>query len=217
MKLTNSTKAQGRSTIFLSLFAIALIILSGCEDSTSPSGPSNEQKDFFMRSIKADDFYVLGSSLDDTKAPKDIVYLFNGSIQNNSDNLYTSVTLKLNTSIELENGTVLTKQEIDQNMFGGVLSIKAISNFKPKEKVDIQRLESFAIPVEYANYPVKDVTIEYSVELEDQIHQTNEERVFKTVSVIDKWRHAVAKVKADKTDANDVNFLEKVLGQYWIK
>ena len=61
------------------------------------------------------------------------------------------------------------------------------------------------------NY-VNDVTVEYSVELEDQIHQSNDEKVLKTVSVMDKWERAVAKVKANKTDANDLNFLEKVLG-----
>lgn len=215
MKFTRSAKAQFRTTIFVSFFTIALVSLSGCEDSAPQSGPVNEQNDFIMQAAKADNFYVLYSTLDDAKAPRNIVYLFNGSIQNNTGNIYAHVTLKLNTSIELENGTVLTKQDIDKTGFGGLLSLTTFRDFKPKEKVGIQRLESIEIPVEYASYPVKDITIEYSVELEDQIHQTNEEKVIKTVSVIDKWKQAVAKAKANRIDANDDNFPEKIIGQYW--
>jgi hypothetical protein len=217
MKMTSNPKVRGRTTVSFSLLTVALMVLSGCEDSVSKSGPGNEQNDFILKAGKADDFYDLCSSLDDAKSPKEVVYLFNGSIQNNTDNIYANVTLRLNASIELENGTVLTKQEIDQNVFGGMLSLATFQDFKPKEKVDIRRVESFAIPVEYADYPVKDVTIEYTVELEDQIRQTNEERVIKTVSVMDKWKRAVTKVKLNKTDANDVNFLEKIIGQYWMK
>lgn len=215
MKKTSDSKAQGRTTILLSLFAVLLMVLPGCEDSSSKSGPDIEQNDFILEAEKADDFYVLCTSFDNTKAPTNIVYLFNGSIQNNTDNVYTKGTLRLNTSIELENGTVLTKQEINKNMFGGILSLETFRDFKSKGKIGIPRLESFEIPVEYASYPLKDITIEYSLELEDQIHQTNEMKVLKTVSVIDKWKRAVAKVKANKTDANDGNFPEKVVGQYW--
>jgi hypothetical protein len=217
MKMTNNLKAQSGTAIHLFLLTLALVVLLGCEDSTSQNRSGNEQNDLIMQAGKADDFYVLCSSLDDAKAPKEIVYLFNGVVQNNTDNTYANVTLRLNASIELENGTVLTKQEIDQNVFGGLLSLTTFRDFKPKAKVNIQRLESIAIPMEYADYPIKDVTMEYAVELEDQIHQTNEERVIKTVSVMDKWKRAVTKAKANKTDATDVNFPEKIIGQYWLK
>ena len=62
---------------------------------------------------------------------------------------------------------------------------------------------------------MKDVKVEYAAEPEDQVHQTNDEMVIETVSVIDKWKRAVTKVKANKVDANDSNFPEKIVGEYW--
>jgi len=94
----------------------------------------NRQNGFIMRPGKADDFYVLCSSLDDAKTPRKIVYLFNGSIQNNTDNIYANVTLHLNISIELENGTILTKGEIHKDGLGDMLSLKTFRDFKPKER-----------------------------------------------------------------------------------
>ena len=109
-------------------------------------------------------------------------------------------------SNELENGNVLEEKDLNDIPFNDILSHKSYENWMPCQAVEINRLVSISIPVGYADYPVKDVLIQYTAKLEDKINQTQENDVIESVSVMDKWKAAVKKVKMGKADADDVNF-----------
>ncbi|WP_291914882.1 hypothetical protein [Chitinophaga sp. CB10] len=201
-------KIDLRTFITVSSMLLSVVIFFfGCEATSSEV----ESKDFSLLSQKADDFFVLTSSLDDKKQPRTIIYLFSGRIQNNTPNIIAHGVLTMSTYLKLENGTIITEKEVNRNLFGGILSIASFRNLKPRENYDIQKLESISIPVEYAAYPVKDVVIKYSLETEDQINQISEKKVIKSISVIDKWRKAVDKVNSGKIDADDYSFPGSVI------
>jgi hypothetical protein len=187
---------------------IVITVMPGCGASSSQPEISNQ---YTLKPGKADNFYVLYSSLDDTKKPRNITYLFSGAFQNNTNNLYAEGTINMKVSITLENGNVLTEKDLTDVPFNDILSHQFFHNWMPGQTVKINRLRSISIPIEYADYPVKDVVLEYSLELTDKINQTHEEIDLASISVIDKWRAAVKKVRTGKVDADDSNFLDRIL------
>ncbi|HEY4291237.1 MAG TPA: hypothetical protein VGN00_29250 [Puia sp.] len=202
---------QGQQAFYapsLLLVTVVTIVISGCGASSSQPAATNQ---FTLKPGKVDNFYVLCSSLDDAKKPRYIKYLFTGTLQNNTNNIYSEGTIKMKMSITLENGTILTEKDLNDIPFNDILSHQFLHNWKPGQTFGVNRLVSISIPVEYADYPVKDVVVEYSAKLVDKINQTQENDVITSVSVMDKWKAVVKKAKVGRTDADDDNFPAKIL------
>jgi hypothetical protein len=194
--------------LFLSLIATLITAIPGCGAPSSQKGTSDQ---YTITHGRVNNFYVVSSDLDPAKKPRYIRYLFTGTIRNNTKNIYANTYVTMRLSIELENGNVLEEKDMDDIPFNDILSHKSLENWKPGQAVEVNRLVSISIPVEYADYPVKDVLIQYTAKLDDKINQTQEEDVIASVSVIDKWKVAIKKVKTGKADADDGNFPSKIL------
>ncbi|MBN8856562.1 MAG: hypothetical protein BGO55_24075 [Sphingobacteriales bacterium 50-39] len=202
--------AQRRLAFYaLSLLLIAILttVMPGCGASSS-QGTSNQ---YTITPGRVNNFYVVSSDLDPARKPRYIEYLFTGTIKNNTANIYASVYIKMRVSIELGNGNVLEEKDLNDIPFNNILSNKSIQNWKPGQAIEVNRLVSISIPIEYADYPVKDVIIQYTAKLENKINQTQEEDVIASVSVIDKWQTAVKKVRIGRADSDDGNFPNSIL------
>lgn len=206
MKLTRNQNAI--NSIYLTLIIAMFVIIPSCK---APSSQKEKSDQYMITPGRVNDFYVVSSDLDPARKPRYITYLFTGRIKNNTTNIYASAYLTMSVSIELENGNVLEEKDLNDIPFNGILSHKSFENWKPGQAVEVNRLVSISIPVEYADYPVKDVVIQYSAKLDDKISQTQEEDIIASVSVMDKWRTAVKKVKVGKVDADDGDFPAKIL------
>jgi hypothetical protein len=106
---------------------------------------------------------------------------------------------------------VLEEKDLNDFPFNNILSHKVFENWKPGQAIEISRLVSISIPVGYADYPVKDVVVQYSAKLGNKINQTQEEDIIASVSAMDKWGEAVKKVKAGRADVDDGDFPAKIL------
>jgi hypothetical protein len=198
----------GVYSLSLLLIAVLTIVIPGCGASSSQKGESDQ---YTITPGRINRFYVVSSDLDPARKPRYIEYLFTGMIRNNTTNTYASSYLTMRVSIELENGNVLEEKDLNDIPFNDILSHKSFENWKPGQTIEVSRLVSISIPVGYADYPAKDIILNYSLDLEDKINQTHEKIDLEAVSVIDKWRAAVAKAKAGKVDADDYNFPGKIL------
>lgn len=114
-------------------------------------------------------------------------------------------------SITLENGNVLEEKDLNDIPFNDMLSHKFFQNWEPGETLYLNKVVSISIPVEYAEYPVKDVVLDYSLDLENQVDKMDEEIALASMSVLDKWRLSVIRVKSGKADTNDSDFPDKLL------
>ncbi len=155
-------------SIALLLIAVLTIVIPGCGASSSQKDKSNQ---YAITSGRINDFYVVSSDLDPTRKPRYIKYLFTGKIKNNTTNIYASAYLTMRLSIELENGNVLEEKDLNDIPFNDILSHKSFENWKPGQSVEVNRLVSISIPVEYADYPVKNVVIKYSVKMDKIIRR----------------------------------------------
>lgn len=204
-------KGDAIAYVSLLLIVTATIFTPGCRTPSSQGAEEDGAGQYFLKPGKVDNFYVLSSDLDDRKRPRYITYVFAGQLRNNTEHVYADVTIKMKVSLVLENGNALEEKDLNDIPFNDMLSHKFFHNWKPGETVNINKVVSISIPVEYADYPVKDVVLDYSLNLEDKVGQTNEEMTVASVSVIDKWKAAVKRVKYGKTDTDDNNFPDKIL------
>ena len=208
MKSVRNRKIFNRLSLLL-VFVLT-IFTPGCGVSSSQGDGAGQ---YVLTPGKVDNFYVLSSDLDDARKPHNIRYLFTGTLQNNADHIYANGTIKMEVTIALENGKVLEEKDLNDVPFNNILSHKLFHNWKPGETIKINKVESISVPVEYADYPVKDVVLQYSLDLEDKINQTHEEIVIVSISVIDKWNLAFKRVKSGRADTDDYDFPDKVLNK----
>jgi hypothetical protein len=137
------------------------------------------------------------------------VYVFKGVLKNNTKNIYKSATVEGEVILVLENGNELSCSSIDSS-FDPVLSSIANSqtkyDWKPNEIWSIDELKSCTIPVEYFNYPVKQVFTQYYIDTKDQINNTSEKILVSQRDVTDRWLKAKDKVENNISDSNDYSF-----------
>ncbi len=148
---------------------------------------------------KKDDFQIDYQEYGDRKLyPHLIKYIIEGKIKNNTCNIYKKAKLTLILLFELENGKMLSGDDVNYSkMFGGCNDFTIWSNWKPSEETIISDLHSCSFSTEYIDYPIKRAIIQCRIELVDQINGTNETIINSQNDVTDKWQGIVSKVKKD--------------------
>ncbi len=209
--ITNRLYAKSSEICLIVLIIITMISCDNTQTNDSTQGGKIERNNYTIEPIKANRFYVLYSSLDDNKLPRNIEYLLNGTIQNNTGNTYAKGYLTMQLSLILENGKTIEEKDMQNALASNLPGFQTFRDWKPNEKIDIKELYSISIPVEYAGYPVKDVVIEYVLDAEDQINQTHEKNVIQTESAVESWKQAVANVKANNVEVSDDDFPRKII------
>ncbi|MCZ8330701.1 MAG: hypothetical protein O9282_05255 [Flavobacterium sp.] len=154
------------------------------------------------------DFVVVGSSSDRYNKPYLVTYVFKGKIKNNTENIYEKAFIRGELILVLENGNELTCDDINYTKdFGGDgVNPEIRGNWKPKEEWDIEQLKSCGFPIEYFDYPIKEVFTQYYLQLTDQINNIETEILISQSDVTNKWKLAQKKVKNNSVDCEDKAF-----------
>ncbi|MET3538758.1 hypothetical protein [Chryseobacterium limigenitum] len=164
---------------------------------------------FLLEKNKFSNFVVLSSSTGRNNDPVSTVYVFKGVLKNNTKNIYKSATVEGEVILVLENGNELNCSSIDSS-FDPVLSSIANSqtkyDWKPNEIWSIDELKSCTIPIEYFNYPVKQVFTQYYIDTKDQINNASEKILVSQRDVTDRWLKAKEKIKRGGSDCTDYSF-----------
>lgn len=153
-------------------------------------------------------FVVFGSSSDKYNKPYVVAYVFKGKINNNTEYIYEKAIIRGELILVLKNGNELTCNDINYTkVFGGDgVNPEIRSNWKPNEEWDIEQLKSCSFPIEYFDYPVKEVFTQYYIQLTDQINKTETELLISQNDVTNKWKFAQKKVKNNSVDCGDKAF-----------
>lgn len=153
-------------------------------------------------------FVVFGSSSDKYNKPYMVTYVFKGKINNNTENIYEKAIIRGELILVLKNGNELTCNDINYTkVFGGDgVNPEMRSNWKPNEEWDIEQLKSCSFPIEYFDYPIKEVFTQYYLQLTDQINKTETELLISQSDVTNKWKFAQKKVKNNSVDCGDNAF-----------
>jgi hypothetical protein len=168
--------------------------------SNSNFNESNENILVEIKKGNIDDFYSISSDMDKDRKPLDIVYIYKGSIQNKSTQLFESTLVSLEVDLVLENGNILTQKEYGSDYLGeGIMAINNIKDWKSREVKEIKGLLSVYIPVKYIDYPIKSVIAKYSFECEDQISNTTENFEIKK-DITEKWKSVTKRIQDGNVD-----------------
>ena len=203
--------------IYFVLLLISLCIIS-CTQNKNESKEEGFDKSylnddgtekFLLNKRKFSNFLVLSSSIGRNNDPVSTVYVFKGVLKNNTKNIYKSATVEGEVILVLENGNELSCSSIDSS-FDPVLSSIANSqtkyDWKPNEIWSIDELKSCTIPVEYFNYPVKQVFTQYYIHTKDQINNASEKILVSQRDVTDRWFKAKEKIDNNISDCSDYSF-----------
>lgn len=201
------------STLLLILFTSLALINCNKQSTNNELDTSYLNEDgtekFLVEKNKFSNFIVLSSSIGRNNNPVSTLYVFKGDLKNNTKNIYKSATVEGEVILVLENGNELSCSSIDSS-FDPVLSSIANSqtkyDWKPNEIWSIDELKSCTIPVEYFNYPVKQVFTQYYIDTKDQINNASEKILVSQRDVTDRWLKAKEKVNNNISDSNDYSF-----------
>lgn len=114
-------------------------------------------------------------------------YTFIGEARNNSSNVYDDVYTTLEVQLELDNGSIITKQDYDSGFMTGVGDTEKV--WKPNEvrKIDDHEgLDSDFIPVHYREYKVKKVVAVFDFDTEDLLNHTKN-TFTDTIDITKQW------------------------------
>jgi hypothetical protein len=186
---------------------------------TSCNSGSKKQRDlsqeFKLQAQKADGFYVISSSTDDSHAPRSIEYLFNGTITNRGGNIYADARIFIKLYLELNNGQLLDEKKLTENSLGfdDILASQSISQFMPGDTRDINRLVSVSVPIAYINYPIQRVLVDFDMETEDQVNNNKDAALILEKDLTTSWKKAAQRAKAGFADADEYNDVDKIIGR----
>ncbi|MDQ6471409.1 hypothetical protein RB619_12200 [Flavobacterium sp. LHD-80] len=140
--------------------------------------------------------------------PNTVTHVFKGVLKDNTTNIYKKVTLTTELIIVLENGNELTCNDINytKSLLRDGISPQFRSNWQPNEEWVIDEIKTSSFPVEYFDYPVKEVYTQYYIKLTDQINNTETEIIASQKDVTEKWLNAKSKVKNDIVDCSNNSF-----------
>jgi len=153
-----------------------------------------EQNKFEFCNTSFDDFISDGVK---------IKYSYQGELKNNTPNIYKKAIVRTQLFFTLQNQNILTCDEIDYTKeFLGSLDFKLRSNWKPEEKWQLKELESCSFSIEYADYPITKVRIQYYIELWDQINESHSNFLLLEKDVTDKWENLLRNLKEEEAVAH---------------
>lgn len=207
------------------ILAIAAIInLNSCNGKWGPADTganvrslsANNWKGapFSMSIKKAHGLYVVHDNDDRAKVPTQIYYLFNGTIKNATDKIYSKARITAMLWFLLENDKWLEDSDMNDIMFNDINASKGFEHWAPGETKEIPKIVCRSIPVAYASYPVKKVYVQYSIALEDKINGVKSSQVIVEDDITESWRLAVKRVNEGKSQFSYSDFPVKVLGGY---
>jgi hypothetical protein len=198
-----------KSIFFCTIFAVMSI---SCNTITNKELPENKNEDgtdmFICTQNTFSDFVVLSASIDKMEKPHTATHVFKGILKNNTTNIYKKAVLTAELIIVLENGNELTCNEINYNksLLGNGIVPQFRSNWKPNEEWIIDDIKTCTFPIEYFDYPVKEVYTQYYFKLTDQVNNTDTEIMASQRDVTEKWLQAKTKVKNRNVDCSDNSF-----------
>lgn len=185
------------------------LLFVSCNNKEVSEEKNNDGTDkFICTENNFSDFVVVSSSSDKYNNPYVTTYVFKGKIKNNTENIYEKALIRGELILVLKNGNELACNEINytKNFGGDGVNPEIRSNWKPNEEWDVEQLKSCSFPIEYFDYPVKEVFTQYYLQLTDQINNTEIELLISQRDVTDKWYVAKNKVKKNLVDCNDKAF-----------
>lgn len=179
--------------------------MTACNNSNSDPNAdlknANGKWKFDCTKIGFDDFVILEGL---NKNPSTIKYVFSGNLRNNTANIYKKVFARCELFFELKNGNVLSSEEMTGKYTNG-LNFYNWRNWKPQVEENISKLTSSSFGIDYIDYPVVKVMKRTTLELTDEINNTEESIIIGQSDVTDKWKIAIKKVEAGKFDCSDYN------------
>lgn len=122
-----------------------------------------------------------------------VEFKYNGDITNQTSNIYKKATVRMVLEFALENGQVLTDVDIAEGKrsFGAAQAFDLIEMYSPNQVYNIKDLKSNVISNDYARYPIKSVTLKFTIELIDEINNNTEEFDIKSEDITDEWKKVV--------------------------
>lgn len=179
------------------LFTIILLAFVSCKTKTDKTEQQEtfESKEFVFTNLTTDDFV--------TKAYGDersLSYETIGKIKNNTNNFYSSTFITVEIRLVLENGNILTNNDIDPhpmlfNDIGGMIS----GDWEPGKEETV-KLETPRMTSSYVKYPISKIFIDYNIHSKDKINNTEINEIFKTIDVTEKWKTEKEKFINKQTD-----------------
>ena len=94
-----------------------------------------------------------------------------------------------------------------------LLTSQSISQFMPGDSGDINRLVSVSVPIAYINYPVQRVLVDFDMETEDQVNNNKDAARILEKDLTTSWKMAAQRAKAGFADADDYNYIDKIIGR----
>ena len=163
---------------------------------------------FICTENRFSNFVVLSSSLDRMRKPRTVTHAFSGILKNNTSNIYRKVTLTAELIFILENGNKLYCKDINykKTLLGDGITPCFRSNWKPNEEWAIAKIKTCSFPIEYFDYPVKEVYTQYYFKLTDQINNIETVIMASQRDVTEKWVNAKNKVVNNTVDCSDDEF-----------
>ncbi|PWB21486.1 hypothetical protein [Flavobacterium sp. HTF] len=198
-----------KSTFFCIVVTVICLSCNSINNKELPENKNEDGTDMFICTENIfSGFVVLSSSLDKMQKPHTATHVFKGILKNNTQNIYKKVTLKAKLIIVLENGNELTCSDINytKNLLGDGITPQFRSNWKPNEEWIIDKIKTCTFPVEYLDYPVKEVYTQYYFKLTDQVNNTETEIMASQRDVTEKWFNAKSKVINNSVDCSDNSF-----------
>ena len=185
------------------------LLFVSCNNKEVSEEKNNDGTDkFICTKNNFSDFVVVSSSSDKYNKPYVATYVFKGKIKNNTENIYEKAIIRGEMILVLKNGNELTCNDMNYTkVFGGDgVNPEIKRNWKPNEEWNIKQLKSCSFPIEYFDYPAKEVFTLYYLQLTDQINNTEIELLISQRDVTDKWNVAKNKVKKNFADCSDKVF-----------
>jgi len=185
--IINRFRLISNSSLIAICFLVSLNSLF-CISCKSGINQRAESSDFTMNTVqegfKKDDF-------------GQIIYVYKGSLRNNTSNIYKQVKINMRVIINLENGQQLTDQSINDDnklaFFSGLESLHIEDMVEPGKDYEMKEFESAQIDPKYADYPVKSVLIQFTAGTNDEINNTSTEDILiKNEDVTDKWKEIMS-------------------------
>ncbi len=135
-------------------------------------------------------------------------YCFKGELKNNSLNIFKSASIKMRINLLLDNGNIITNEDIDKAPLLADGTLEVISGQWLPNEIKSCKVFSPRIQCAYAYYPIQKVTINLILNAEDQINNEVTGGVFRTIDLTQTWRRE-AKKMIDRTTEYDLNLIQE--------